>query len=111
MAKRMKLTAKQKRNLAIAGAVGLGLFLWSRRGAAGSGVDVVTEMDPVEVQGGETVSVETYRVIGARRPGMQYFPIESGGVGSAIQFSPGASGMFTRNFVQEGNQLWAEVKA
>ena len=62
------------------------------------------------MKAGETVAVETYRVIEGKRPGMHYDPVLSGGNGSKVEFTVGKSGMFTRNFVQEGGQLLAEIK-
>jgi hypothetical protein len=57
------------------------------------------------------VRAASYRVLRQRRPGMQYVQVSKGAVGSEITFTSAAAGKFTRNVVQEGNQLWAEVAA
>lgn len=67
-------------------------------------------MAPADVKVGEPVNVESYRIIQGQRSGMQYDPVTSGGIGGKIEFVPSKSGQFTRNFVQEGGQLFAEIR-
>lgn len=57
------------------------------------------------------MSAQSYRVIDQRRSGMQYQPVSGGALGSEISFTSSTGGLFTRNFLQEGGQLWAEIKA
>lgn len=105
-----KLTAKQKRTLLIGAAVVGAFLLWRRGAAAEGGADVELGMEPARVGSDEAVSVSTYREIAQRRPGMTYVPTQSGDIGSQITLRSPNGGMFTRNFVREGNQLWAEIK-
>jgi hypothetical protein len=70
----------------------------------------VIEMKPAAVKEGELLSVQTYRLIGAQRPGMTYAPATSGGLGGEIEFTATKSGMFTRNFIQSESGLAAEIK-
>lgn len=67
-------------------------------------------MEPAAVKSGELLSVQTYRLIGAKRPGMTYSPASKGSLGGEIEFTATKSGMFTRNFVQDENGLSAEIR-
>jgi len=66
-------------------------------------------LQPAKVKAGELVSAESYRVIESRRSGMSYVQAE-GQPGAMIKFTPDRDGYFTRNTVQEGGVLFAEVK-
>lgn len=77
----------------------------------GGGSDLVElAMSPADVKAGVPVNVESYRIIQAQRAGMQYDPVTGGGIGGKLEFTPSRSGQFTRNFIQEGGQLFAEIK-
>jgi len=67
-------------------------------------------MSAAAVKAGELVSAGTYRQIAERRPGMTYVQVSSGNLGSVVEFTPTISGKFTRNVVQEGQTLWAEIR-
>jgi hypothetical protein len=54
------------------------------------------------------VTAGSYRVISARRPGLNYIPA-TGTVGGNLSFSSPSAGQFTRNVVVEGSSVLAEV--
>lgn len=102
------MQAKTKKYLVIAGAAGMGLYLVSKfKGGFGGGKGS-SKLAVAPVGAGEQVTASTYRVIKSRRPGLQYVQA-TGTVGGDISFQSPAKGTFTRNVVQEGNQLWAEI--
>jgi len=104
-----KLTPKQKKMLAIAAAVAGAVWIFSRKEPAG-GVQVGIELEPIAVEGGQTATAESYRVIEALRPGMTAVPA-TGSVGGAITFTPSRAGMFTRNVaLDENGQILVELK-
>lgn len=74
------------------------------------GTKIVPGMKTAPVGASELVSAGTYRQIAERRPGMTYVQVTSGNLGSVIEFTPTKSGKFTRNVVQEGQALWAEIR-
>jgi len=76
---------------------------------AGAESNVQIMLEPADVQAGTPISVTSYRQIQAARAGATLAPITSGGLGSEIKFTPQVSGTFTRNFVKEGGQLFAEI--
>ena len=80
------------------------------RGGSTTGSNVTLGMEPAAVKAGQLVSAETYRVIESVRPGMKTAPISSGQIGGLIEFTSPVDGMFTRNLVQQGGQLVAEIK-
>ena len=102
-----KMSKKDKKRLAVGAAVAVGLWLFFK-GKGGSSSSVIV-LQPAAVKKGETITVETYRTLSARRSGMHYDQASSGAPGGPIEFVVGKSGNFTRNFVQEGGQLWAEI--
>ncbi len=63
---------------------------------------------PAAVNAGETVSASTYKITGQRRGGMIYAPAQR--QGNMISFKSPVRGIFTRNVVQQGNQLLAEIQ-
>jgi DNA-binding transcriptional regulator LsrR (DeoR family) len=77
--------------------------------AAAAGAVYQLALKAIGVQGGQTVEAASYRVIEGRRPGMTYVAA-SGSVGGPLTFTPEQNGTFTRNVLQEGGQLWAEIK-
>jgi hypothetical protein len=83
--------------------------LWYFFGKKGGGSSSLLVLEPARVKAGESVAVESYRTIEGRRAGMHYDQA-SGSPGGKVEFTVGKSGMFTRNFVQEGGQLWAEIR-
>lgn len=81
--------------------------------ADGRRVILSNNMKPARVKKGETVDVANYRIIASRRAGMEYMPVVQGGVGLTLTIDlSGLSrdGTFTRNVVEEGVALMAEVK-
>lgn len=87
------------------GAVAVGAYLLFTRKSGGSGKG----LQPAAVKQGEQVRAASYRVTRSRRPGLSYVAVEKGNVGAEITFTSPANATFTRNVVQEGNQLWAEM--
>jgi len=103
-----KLTKKQKRNLAFV-AAGVAVWYFFLRSASTSNESgVQTVLEPAKVKGGELVSASTYRLIQDRRSAMDYVPAD-GSLGSTLNFTPSRSGKFTRNLVQDGQSLLAEI--
>jgi hypothetical protein len=89
----------------VLGAAVVGYFVFAKKkGATGAKGRLKT----APIRGGESVSAGTYRVIKTRRQGMTYVSAE-GQVGSELKFASPMAGKFTRNVVQEGGALWAEV--
>ena len=98
--------AKVTKYLIIAGAVGVGIYLLTKFGkSAGRAVGLFA---PATVGAGEQVSASTYRVIAARRSGLDYVPV-NGAIGGQLSFSSNVKGQFTRNVIQEGGQVLAEI--
>lgn len=106
-----KLTKKNKRLLTIAAVAAGAYFLFLRKpgAAASAGANVNIQMEPAAVKANEKVSAETYRIIQARRGGMSYAQVSEGSPPSVLAFTSPKNGTFTRNFVQEGGALWAEI--
>lgn len=102
------MSPKQKKMLAIGALIAGAAYLFMRGSSKGS--NVTLEMQPAAVKAGQLVSAETYRVIESIRPGMVTAPITSGQVGGLVEFTSPVNGMFTRNLVQQGGQLVAEIK-
>ena len=103
---------KGKRTLLVGGAAALGLYLLISKGGFGGATKVDLSLKPIEVKAGEPVSATSYRIIKNRRLGMTYDAATgTPGPESPISFTPSVSGLFTRNYVLEGNSLWAETKA
>jgi len=98
---------KQGKKVLVAGAVLAGVYLVMR--GRGGGVSPLVSLATAKVTGGEPVTAESYRVIQARRSGMTYVQA-TGQPGGQIGFTPEKDGIFTRNTVQEGGILYAEVK-
>jgi hypothetical protein len=67
-------------------------------------------LKPAPVGANEEVSADKYRLIAKRRTGMAYVEAK-GTLGGKLTFASPSAGLFTRNVVQEGSALWAEVKA
>lgn len=90
---------------------GLAFYLFSRKGGSGGGHDAAAsgQLPPTHVGPGEQVTAGSYRIISAQRPGMQYVPA-SGAAGAALTFASPSGGVFTRNVVNQGGQLLAEIK-
>lgn len=89
----------------IAGAAALAIYLFTQRKAIGG---AVAKLLPTGIGAGETVTAGSYRVIAARRPGLNYVPA-TGSVGGPLSFSSPSAGKFTRNVVVEGSSVLAEV--
>jgi hypothetical protein len=102
------MNPKQKKMLAFGVLIAGAAYLFTRKSTAGS--NVTLGMEPVAVKAGVLVSAETYRVIESLRSGMVTAPITSGQVGGLVEFTSPVDGMFTRNLVQQGGQLVAEIK-
>lgn len=98
--------ANIKKLALIAGGVGLGIYLISKFGKRA--VQATGLFAPAAIKAGEQVSASTYRVISARRSGLTYVPV-NGSVGGALSFSSSVQGQFTRNVINEGGQVFAEV--
>jgi len=103
-----KLNKKQKRNLMLAVGAAAVWYFFLRQPSEGEGSQIQTVLEPADVRGGELVSAETYRLLQSQRPGMSYVPAE-GSLGGVMQFTPSKTGHFTRNLVQAGGQLMAEI--
>ena len=96
-------------------AAGVGAYLvFSRKKTAkasdGSTILLSDKHKPIGVKDGEIDSVANYRIIGARRPNMTYMPVTEGAPPGIIGFPCTKTGAFTRNILQEGGRLFAEVK-
>lgn len=104
---------KGKRTLLVGGAAAIGAYLlYQSWGGAGAQVNLSEQLAPVPVNAGDPVSATSYRIISNRRSGMTYDAATGvPGPQSPISFTPSVNGLFTRNYVQEGNTLWAEIKA
>ena len=89
----------------IAGAGLLAWYLISQKKGGGGGVQLSLKSAPV--QQGEQLSASSYRIIGKRREGMSYAPA-AGSAGQELSFTAPINGKFTRNVLQEGQQLLAE---
>jgi len=83
-------------------------FIFGRRGAPAAGV--AAKLKPAGVGANEAVTASSYRIIASKRPGMQYVQAQ-GQVGGTLSFRSASAGTFTRNVVQEGGGLWAEIAA
>lgn len=70
--------------------------------------NVINKLQPAQVKSGELVAAQSYRIISGRRAGMNYVAAD-GNIGGEVSFTPSGSGKFTRNVVQEGGRLWAEI--
>lgn len=81
----------------------------SRNAAAAGGDQVQLALFPADVKAGDPVSAESYRLIQSPRANMTYDPITNGALGSLVGFTPSKSGKFTRNLVEQGGQLFAEI--
>lgn len=95
--------------IAIVGA-GLAYLLLRSKGGSATATDgsaVTLGMQPAKIGSGEAVSAQSYRIIQARRSGMQYTAAQDNG--SGISFSFPSGGVFTRNFVSESGVLMAEI--
>jgi hypothetical protein len=102
---------KGKRTLLIGGAAAVGLFLLYRAKApAGAKVALSEQLKPADVTAGQLTTVDSYRVIAAKRDGMAYEPAQ-GTQGSTMSFTSSVSGKFTRNFFIAGGVPFAEIKA
>lgn len=66
---------------------------------------------PASITKGKTYTIQNYRVLGSRRPNLQYVPVSDGTVGSDLTFVAPASGQATRNVTQEAGQTYIEVAA
>jgi hypothetical protein len=65
---------------------------------------------PAPVKKNELVKALTYQIVtGARASGFKYYAAKKLASGE-IQFRSLVPGMFTRNVLQEGKKLWAEVQ-
>lgn len=64
------------------------------------------------IPAGQPIAFESYRVIAARRPNMNYVKIVEGQIGGKLTSEPPAQGgTFTRNVISEGGVLYAEFAA
>jgi len=88
----------------VLGAAVVGYFVFGKKNAPGA----KGKLQTAPIRGGESVTAGTYRVIKSRRSGMTYVSAD-GQLGSEIKFASPMAGKFTRNVVQEGGALWAEV--
>jgi hypothetical protein len=95
--------------LFILGGLAVAAYLARKPIAAAAGAAYQLALKAIGVQGGQTAEAASYRVIAERRPGMSYVQA-TGQVGGPLTFTPESDGMFTRNVVEEGGQLWAEIK-
>ena len=97
--------------LILVGIAAVAVLVLRKKGAPSSGANVVTsdKLKPAKIGRGEEVSAKSYRVIAARRPGMEYV-VAQGSPGAQITFASPKGGRFTRNVVREGSKLWAEIK-
>lgn len=104
---------KGRRTLLFGGAAAIGAYLlYQSWGGADAQVSLSEQLAPVPVNAGEAAQATSYRIIANRRSGMTYDAATgTPGPQSPISFTPSVSGLFTRNYVQEGNTLWAEIKA
>lgn len=66
---------------------------------------------PASVTKGQTYTIQNYRVLGSRRPGLQYTPVSDGAVGTDLTFVAPVSGRATRNVTQEAGQTYIEIAA
>lgn len=89
----------------VLGAAVVGYFVFAKKQAPAGAKG---KLKTAPIRGGESVTAGTYRVISARRPGMTYVSAD-GQLGSELRFASPMAGKFTRNVVQEGGALWAEV--
>lgn len=88
----------------VIGAAVVGYFILGKKTTAGG----KGRLQTAPIRGGESVTAGTYRVIKSRRPGLTYVSAE-GQIGSDLKFASPMAGKFTRNVVQEGGAVWAEV--
>lgn len=96
---------KNKKVLIGVGAIGL-LYLMSKRASADSTVELV--LKEAKIGANEPVTAASYRVIAARRGGMNYTEA-SGSVGGELSFSSPTAGTFTRNVIEENGVLLVEI--
>jgi hypothetical protein len=94
----------------LAAAAAAGWFLWRKYAAAqpSAGPTVQVALQPGAITLGQNVSADSYRLIAAKRAGMTYAQV-SGTLGSTITFIAPKTGQFTRNLVQVGGAIFAEV--
>lgn len=85
-------------------AVGAWMLMGGRKVTAGDGM---ATLQPVDVKGGETVKAASYRILSERR-NLRYVQA-TGVIGGEMTFVPDKDGTFTRNIIQEGESLWAEL--
>jgi hypothetical protein len=110
-ARKFKKFAKtRKGKIIIAGGAAIGLYFLLRGtgGEPGAQVSLSEKLAPVPVSAGELLNATSYRIIANRRSGMTYDAAE-GTPGGVMAFTASKDGMFTRNFVSEGDALWAEI--
>jgi len=109
--KKSKMNPKTKKWLLIGGAAAVVLSggFAARKQIADVLVALSEWLRPASVTKGESVTAQSYRVIDARRPGMEYAKVD-GQAGSPIVFKVPVTGDFTRNLVQETGGLFAEIK-
>lgn len=97
----------------VVGALAVGAVLyWLSRGQTevlpANKVAPRPTVQPAAVRAGETVNATTYRRVAQRRPGFVYAPAQL--VQNRLLFKSPVNGIFTRNVVQLGNQLLAEIQ-
>ncbi len=101
------MQSKTRKYLIIAGAVGVAGYLLYK--FAKPAVKAVSSyFAPAAVTADQQVTASSYRVISARRSGMTYMPAQ-GTLGGTLTFSPISGGEFTRNVINEGGQISAEI--
>jgi len=99
--------AKIGKYIAIAGAVGVvGYLLYKYAKPAAKAVS--SYFSPAAVSADQQVTASSYRVIAARRPGLDYVPAQ-GSAGGTLTFTPTTGGTFTRNVVSENGVISAEI--
>lgn len=95
----------------IGAAVGAAVLYWLSRDQnvlPANKVAAQPTAKPAAVRAGETVNATTYRRVAQRRPGFVYAPAQL--VQDRLMFKSPVNGIFTRNVVQLGNQLLAEIQ-
>lgn len=87
------------------------LLLMSKKSCDSGVPGIELKLKPVDLLPNDSVKTQQYRILANKREGMTYVPV-TGAPGEQISFSTGIDkkSVFTRNVVDSGGRLEAELK-